>query len=202
MEQLREVEGVSAALTKQMKHIPHRILLTSLISLQIVSLDEANCTCVWISWRGSGLLCDTLCALDRTDSVSVATLAGDKILMERQTGIQSNRITDSGYSCWKDTVIITSSTSSNPLIEIMSEKDKNWGKKADLPTGSRSWSKGIHDYAPGHLHITPTGAAQPCHQVIRASATSEHLVCNKSTYSSFHPSPSAYPYLLTRKSPF
>lgn len=112
MEQLREVEGVSAALTKQMKHIPHRILLTSLISLQIVSLDEANCTCVWISWRGSGLLCDTLCALDRTDSVSVATLAGDKILMERQTGIQSNRITDS-------------STSSNPLIEIMSEKDKN-----------------------------------------------------------------------------
>lgn len=63
MEQLREVEGVSAALTKQMKHIPHRILLTSLISLQIVSLDEANCTCVWISWRGSGLLCDTLCAL-------------------------------------------------------------------------------------------------------------------------------------------
>lgn len=45
MEQLREVEGVSAALTKQMKHIPHRILLTSLISLQIVSLDEANCTC-------------------------------------------------------------------------------------------------------------------------------------------------------------
>lgn len=189
MEQLREVEGVSAALTKQMKHIPHRILLTSLISLQIVSLDEANCTCVWISWRGSGLLCDTLCALDRTDSVSVATLAGDKILMERQTGIQSNRITDS-------------STSSNPLIEIMSEKDKNWKKKADLPTGSRSWSKGIHDYAPGHLHITPTGVAQPCHQVIRASATSEHLVCNKSTYSSFHPSPSAYPYLLTRKSPF
>lgn len=69
----------------------------------------------------------------------------------------------------------------------MSEKDKNWGKKADLPTGSRSWSKGIHDYAPGHLHITPTGAAQPRHQVIRASATSEHLVCNKSTYSSFHP---------------
>lgn len=121
MEQLREVEGVSAALTKRMKHIPHRILLTSLISLQIVSLDEANCTCVWISWRGSGLLCDTLCALDRTDSVSVATLAGDKILMERQTGIQSNRITDS-------------STSSNPLIEIMSEKDKNWKKKADLPT--------------------------------------------------------------------
>lgn len=45
MEQLREVEGVSAALTKQMKHIPHRILLTSLISLQIVSLDEANYTC-------------------------------------------------------------------------------------------------------------------------------------------------------------
>lgn len=59
MEQLREVEGVSAALTKQMKHTPHRILLTSLISLQIVSLDEANCTCLWISWRGSGLFCDT-----------------------------------------------------------------------------------------------------------------------------------------------